>query len=620
MASPSPRTASSPGEGYPAIGDYALIGDCRTAALVSRWGSIDWLCLPHFSGHAVFAALLDRHEGGRFAIAAADGDASVKRRYVGDTNVLETTFECADGVFRVTDFMPVVPAEEAHQRLQPQRELLRLVECTAGEVAVDVYYAPRPDYARVTPRLESRGALGWACPFQNHQLILHSDAALIPDTGRASLHGRLRLRAGDERHFSLTYVQHDMATITPVGQAAHRRLDATLAWWEEWAGHCTYEGPYRAAVVRSLLALKLMTYQLSGAVIAAPTAALPEHIGGVRNWDYRFCWLRDAALTFDAFADMGYAAEGDAFIGWLLHATRLTLPELQVLYDVYGETHLTETELDHLEGYRGSRPVRVGNEASNQLQLDTYGALVGAVHDYLQRGGRLDAGEGHMLVKLGRYVCDNWRRPDQGIWELRDEPRHNTHSKLMCWVTLDRLLALDDAGRLKVPRERFEAEREAIAAAIHEEGFDSGAGTYTGAFGMDYVEAGLLLLAVYGLVDTDDPRMVETCYRIDRELGRDGLVYRHKAGLDGLPPGEGAFIICSFWMVEYLATLGDLEHATANFENLLAVANDLGLMAEEVDPEDGSALGNFPQAYSHVGLIHSAAALERARRKHGETG
>jgi GH15 family glucan-1,4-alpha-glucosidase len=614
---------AAPETAYPAIEDYGIIGDCRTAALISRHGSIDWLCLPHFSGPAVFSAMLDQRIGGRFSIgpAAADDDdeddsAEVSRRYVGATNVLETTFRSPDGTFRITDCMPVLSGPEWEALLGPQRELLRIVDCDSGEAAVDVIYQPRPDFARAQPRLESRGALGWACPFGNDQLSLHADAELTASDDHRTLRARLRLRAGQRHYFSLTYVAHDMAVVAPLGDPARRRLQATLEWWEGWAARCTYAGPYRDPVIRSLLTLKLLTFQLSGAVIAAPTASLPEHIGGVRNWDYRFCWLRDAALTFAAFADMGYAAEGNAFIGWLLHATRLTLPELQVLYDVYGETHLPELELDHLEGYRGSRPVRVGNGACDQFQLDTYGALVLAVHDYVERGGRLEAADVRVLVRMGRYVCDHWQRPDKGIWELRGEPRHNTHSKLMCWVALDRLVKLCEKGRLKAPVERFRLERDRIAHAIHTEGFSAEAGTFTGAFGMDYVEAGLLLLGVYGLVELDDERMVETCYRIERELGSDGLLYRHGEGLDGLPPGEGAFIICSFWMTEYLAVLGQLDQATAHFERLLAIANDVGLLAEEADPRDGSALGNFPQAYSHVGLIRAAALLERVRARH----
>ena len=564
------------------------------------------------------SALLDQQKGGRFSITAAEPAAAATRRYIGDTNVLETTYRGPAGTLRVTDFMPVLAGPGWEDTLQAQRELVRIVECTEGEFEAEVVFAPRPDFARIDARIRNRGALGWACAFSNHQLVLHTDARLALNDDADTLCGRMRLTAGDRRYFSLTYVQHDIATIPPLGEAADRRLESTLRWWEEWTRHCTYEGPYRDSVVRSLLALKLMTFQLSGAVVAAPTASLPEDIGGIRNWDYRYCWLRDAALTFSAFADLGYAAEGDAFIGWLLHATRMTLPELQVLYDVYGGVRVPEEELDHLEGYRGSRPVRIGNEACSQLQLDTYGALILAVHNYALRGGTLEAADARMLRRMGDYVCRHWRNADKGIWELRGEARHNTHSKLMCWVALDCLLSLAEEGRLRVPRQRFEAQRKALAEAIETQGFDEEKGTYTGAFDMDYVEAGLLLLSIYGFVDTLNPRMTETCYRIDRELGANGLIYRHEQGKDGLPPGEGAFVICSFWMVEHLAVMGEEAQAVERFEHLLGLANDVGLLAEEADPEDGSALGNFPQAYSHVGLIRAAVTIEEMRKRRRE--
>jgi len=371
---------------YPPIGDYGLIGDCRTAALVSRWGSVDWLCLPHFSGEPVFAALLDRDRGGAFWIRPA-GRFSVTRRYFDETNVLQTRFEAGTGVLEVTDCMPVCTGPSAY--LEPQRELLRRIDCLEGDVELEVHYAPRFELDRRRRPLRRRGALGWACQHGSEQLFLYGDLDLQPD-GDHAVGTRLRLRAGERRWLSLTYVQRDLAVIAPLGDAAEQRLQATIEWWRNWSGRCRYEGPYREEVHRSLLALKLLTFHLSGAVIAAPTASLPEWIGGVRNWDYRYCWLRDAALIFEAFAGVGHVTEAHAFLDWLLHATRLTWPELQVMYDVYGETRLTEQELD-LEGYRGSRPVRIGNAAHSQVQLDTYGAVISAAAAFLDGGGRLDA-------------------------------------------------------------------------------------------------------------------------------------------------------------------------------------------------------------------------------------
>ncbi len=596
---------------YPPIGDYGVIGDCRTAALISRGGSIDWLCLPHFSGDPLFGALIDRNRGGRFALRPS-GEFHASRRYLDDTNVLESRFTTATGAAQLTDCMPVHDGRNG--QLEPQRELLRCIEGVAGEVEIEVVCDPRPQLGRHRLKPKRRGALGWAFVHRSLQLMLHSDIELEPAPDGCSLRGRLRLRAGERRWLSLTYVQRDIAIIPPLADAAEQRLQRTIDWWRAWSRRCPYRGPYQQAVRRSLLALKLLTYHLSGAVVAAPTTSLPEQIGGVRNWDYRFCWLRDAAMTFQAFAEMGHVAEAEAFLDWMLHATRLTWPELQVMYDVYGETRLTERTLDELEGYRGSRPVRLGNEAHSQLQLDTYGAVVAAADAYAAGGGCFDRYEARMLVGLGRCVCKLWRRPDKGIWEVRDQGRHNLHSKLMCWVALDRLVQLDEQQALpvRVPRRKFAAERDAIAASIEDEGFDEATGGYTGAYGYPYVDASLLLLTRYGLKRADDPRMLATWKRIDRELGDDGLIYRHRDGLDGLPPGEGAFVICSFWAVEYLTALGEVGQARERFEQLLACRNDLGLLAEEVDPTDGSLLGNFPQGFSHIGLIGAAIALRNA--------
>ncbi len=593
---------------YPPIGDYALIGDCRTAALVSSRGSMDWLCLPHFSGPAVFAALIDRERGGYFAVHPA-GAFTSRRRYVPHTNVLETTFTTERGALRLTDCLPIVNAKDREQTLQPQREILRIVECLEGEVEVHVTFQPRPDFGRKRPRLIRRGALGWAAETGSEILMLHADLHL-ESVGDATLEGRMRMFAGQRHYISLTYAYHHIGIIPPLGEYAEGRCRDTVQWWREWCAGNTYKGPYADAVERSALTLKLLTFGLSGAIVAAPTTSLPSVIGGVRNWDYRYCWLRDAALTLSAFLEMGHPGEDEAFLGWLLHSTRLTWPRLQVLYDIYGETRLKERERNDLEGYRRSKPVRIGNGACDQQQLDVYGEVVGAAYDYVQRGGRLQPDEARLLCGFGRVVCKDWRLPDQGIWEFRDEGSHHTHSKLMCWVALDRLIRLHEQGHLKLDIDHARQERDAVRAAIEGDGFNEQAGTYVTTFGGSDVDASLLLMAQYGYKDASDPRLLATFNRIDRELGVDGLIYRYREGLDDfLPPGENPFVITSFWAVDYLARLGDRDRAFQRFERILSCANDLGLFAEEIEPSTGEARGNFPQAFSHVGLINAAFSL-----------
>jgi GH15 family glucan-1,4-alpha-glucosidase len=601
---------------FPAIKDYALIGDCRIAALVSRDGAVEWLCLPHFSGDSVFAAILDRRAGGHFMIRPVQA-YRVRRRYVPGSNVLETTFTTDAGEVRVTDCVPIVTDPQFADHLQPQRELLRGVEGIAGEVEMQVEFVPRPAYGQRPVRIRQRGALGWQCMFGNQVLNLHTNFPLTL-RGDDRLLGRATVKAGDRYDVSLTYAQSDINVIVPVGEPSRRRREATVRWWQEWGTQSTYDGPYREPVERSILTLKLLTYSLSGALIAGPTTSLPGKIGGVRNWDYRFCWIRDAAMTLRSFIDLGFIAEGEAFLGWMLHATRRTWPSLRVAYDVYGETHLREREFPGLAGYRDSRPVRIGNAAGEQHQLDVYGEVIAAAYEYVLRGGRLDRSEARLLLGFGNMICSEWRRPDQGIWEARDAPRHYTHSKLMCWVGLDRLLQMAEAGVLEVPLQQFARERDAIAGFIESRCFDPGAGTFVTAADCNEVDASILLLARHEFVKATDPRMRATYERVQQELGAGALLYRFPYGFDDfLPPGEGAFLITSFWAVEYLVLAGEIAAARARFEALLRYVNDLGLFAEEADPETGMALGNFPQAFSHTGLINAALLLAEAAQNGG---
>jgi GH15 family glucan-1,4-alpha-glucosidase len=606
------RVPTAPGTNAaePEIGDYAVIGDCRTAALVSRVGSIDWLCLPHFSGPSVFAALLDQNRGGRFAIRP-EQDFRSKRRYLGSTPALETSFETSTGAARLIDLMPVV--EEAGG-FRPMREVLRIVECREGSVVLDIRFEPRPDYARAAPRIRPRGALGWSCSWSDELFLLYTDAPLQITSDRRSVVGRHRLEAGQKIAFSLSFTKGDIGVIPPLGEHAHHRLQRTIRWWENWCGRAAYDGPYHETVLRSAITLKLMTFALSGAVVAAPTTSLPEAIGADRNWDYRYCWLRDAALTMRAFTGLGYGEEAASFLHWLLHATRLTWPELQVLYDVYGRTDLREKELEHLAGFRGSRPVRIGNGAHRQIQLDVYGEVVSAAFDFSESGGRLQADEGRLLAGFGKTVRRKWREPDHGIWEIRGPKRHYTFSKVMCWAALDRLIRLHEQGLIHVDADRFRREREAIAEAIETRGYNQALGSYVSELDGDRLDASLLLMGCLGYKEPGDPRMRATLDRIEARLGCRGLLYRYEAGSDRMSSREGAFGICSFWAVDNLAKRGDLEAAERLFEHVLSFANDLGLFAEEIDIGTGAALGNFPQAFTHVGLINAAMTLAAARK------
>lgn len=596
------------------IADYGVIGDCGTAALVSNSGSIDWLCLPHFSGSSLFAALLDGAKGGRFAIRPS-APFSVARRYRGASNVLETTFTTASGRLRLVDCMSIPPATGQNgAQIRPLREILRTVEVLDGVVEVEIVFEPRPDYGRREPAMQARGALGWSCQHRGDWFLLRSEVSLKPAPDSTSLKGCIELQVGDMRSLSLAYTRNEPGAVPLLGASAIQRHADTQRWWEEWSGRCSYDGPYREAVQRSALVLKLLTYAPSGAVVAAATTSLPEAVGGSKNWDYRFCWLRDAALTLSAFVELGYREEADAFLGWLLHATRLTWPELQVLYDVYGEAEVPEQELDHLSGYRGSRPVRIGNAAHAQRQLDVYGSVVQAAYDFVQSGGRLQAAEATLLSRFGETVCRLWREPDAGIWELRGPPRHYTHSKLMCWAALDRLIDLHQRGHVRVPEERFRRERGAIRETIERHGFDAKLESYVGVFDTAEPDAALLLISRCGFHDASDPRLVGTYRHLKQELGRGALFHRFR-GPNGSMPDEGAFGACGFWAVADRARRGEVEAAQQDFEALLGFANDVGLFAEETDPDTGSALGNMPQAFTHIGLIDAALALQRAREQ-----
>ncbi|HKT61605.1 MAG TPA: glycoside hydrolase family 15 protein [Gemmatimonadales bacterium] len=596
-----------------AIGDYAVIGDGRSAALVGRDGSIDWLCWPRGDSPSLFAAILDPGAG-HFRVAPVEPGRAT-RRYLQDTNVLETRFDTGAGTVVLTDLMPVAEEDEKHRLLLPEREILRLIRCERGEVELELVFDPRPGYGLGARPLQAAGRLGVRLETAEGLLALRTDLplAIEPDgVARA----RTRLRAGDAAHASLTFATEAPAVWPPLGEWSRACLDRTVAWWRRWASEIRYDGPRREAVVRSALALKLMVYAPSGAVLAAPTTSLPERIGGPLNWDYRFCWLRDASLTVRALFGIGRSDEAHAFTDWLLHATRLTQPELRVLYDVHGNRPPVERVLDRFAGYRGSRPVRIGNGAKDQLQLDVYGEVIDAVTHFVKEGGTLDRATERLLSDLGEYVCRHWDQPDEGIWEPRSGRADNTHSRVLCWAALDRLLQLHDQGHLRqVPAALFRDNHEAIRRQVESRAWSQPLGSYVSRLDGDDLDANLLLLAWYGFERADSDRMRGTYRRIRERLGAgDGLLYRYRTGES---PGEGAFGVCCFWAAEYLAMGGGTaDEARDLFERLCDYGNDVGLFAEEIDPEHCAALGNFPQAFTHVGLIN--AALSLARRLRGE--
>jgi len=594
------------------IDDYAVIGDCRSVALVSRLGSLDWLCWPRFESPPIFAALLDAERGGTWRIAPI-GPARTARRYVDGTNVLETTFDTASGRVVLTDLMAIASEADKRRVPMPGHEIVRRVACDRGEVEVAVHADPRPDFGRARLRITNAGRLGLRWQLGSKLLTLRSEIPIaLGEDGIAR--ASVLLRAGEAATFSLTFDEDGPAVLPPLGDFTRETIARSIAWWRDWIGHARYDGPYRDAVLRSALAVKLMAFSPSGAIVAAPTTSLPERVGGDLNWDYRFCWLRDAAFTARALLGLGYADEAMAYCDWLLHATRLTRPELRIMYDVYGRTPLEEREVPGLSGHRGSRPVRIGNAARDQLQLDTYGEVIDATTRLLRIDGSIDGETRRLLRDFGHTVCRHWHEPDDGIWEPRERRRHRTHSRLLCWVAVDRLLELHDRGLVDGDREILAAHRAAIRADIEAHAYDPALASYTSELGGGELDASVLLMSWHGFHPPDSARMQATYARLHERLSpRPGLLYRYE---DSIKHREGAFWICSFWAVEHLARGGGtLDEARALFDAARAYANDLGLMAEEVDPRTGEMIGNFPQAYTHVGLISAALAIAERERQ-----
>ncbi|WP_447598071.1 glycoside hydrolase family 15 protein [Nitrospira sp. Nam80] len=588
------------------IEDYAVIGDSRTAALVSKAGSIDWLCLPQFDGPSCFNRLLDHWHGGHFGVAPLQPFA-VRRSYRDATAVLLTEFQTDEGIVRVTDCMPVLPEVEKSRRLYPFRSVLRYIEGLEGMVELDIVFKPRPDHGRLMPAFNLRRRGGYCVDLGGRLLQLATDLSLSIRPG--ALQGRVRVGAGQRHALWLTYSE-DAPAVYPLLSEAQSAIGETVDVWKQWADACSYDGPYRHSVIRSALTLKLLSFAPSGAIVAAPTTSLPEAIGGSRNWDYRYCWLRDASYTAHVFSRIGYSAEATAFIRWLMHATALTYPELNVVYDVYGESSLSQADVGSLEGYQGSHPVRVGNQAVGQFQLDVYGEVLDGIWTCVKAGHDLDREMRQRLLRMADFVSSAWTLPDHGIWEIPHGRRHYIHSKVMSWVALDRAEQIVQKLRMQANLEPWQFAKAAIRRTVFDAGYSQRLGSFVQSLGSEEVDATALTFVDLGFIERDDPRMASTIRAIRARLGDGDLMYRYR-GYDGLAGTEGAFLPCSFWLVEALAAIGQRQEARQLFERLQKFANDVGLYSEEMDPKTGRMLGNFPQALTHLAHIRAALRLDQ---------
>ncbi|HEY3962358.1 MAG TPA: glycoside hydrolase family 15 protein [Gaiellaceae bacterium] len=597
------------------IEDYALLGDLQTAALVSRSGSIDWLCFPRFDSGSCFGALLGSSENGRWLLAPVGAGASTARRYRDKTLILESEWETDTGRVRVIDFMP--PRET-------KPDIVRIVEGLDGRVEMSTELIVRFDYGSIVPwmrRFDDETLVAVGGP---DALVLRTPVQLEPD---GMTHGaKFTVKKGQRVPFVLTWTPSSQQHPRPV--RAESALRATERFWRKWLKSCAYHGDYPDAVHTSLLVLKALTYHPTGGIVAAPTTSLPEHIGGVRNWDYRFCWLRDATFTLYALVNAGFDEEARAWRDWLLRAVAGDPAKMQILYGVAGERRIPEFELEWLEGYGGSAPVRVGNAAHEQFQLDVYGETLDALHLSRRHGLAVPAEAWSLQRRILEFLEGAWDRPDEGIWEVRGGPRHFTHSKVLAWVAFDRAIQAVEQSGVDGPVDRWRRTRAEIHDEVCREGFNVELNSFVQSYGSKDLDAATLLIPIVGFLPAKDPRVVGTVDAILGNLLREGFVERYAthASIDGLPPGEGVFLPCSFWLVDALLLQGRDEEARELFERLLAVSNDLNLLSEEYDPAEKRLLGNFPQAFTHVGLVNSAYNLSKQHdgpmiqrsRRHGD--
>jgi GH15 family glucan-1,4-alpha-glucosidase len=579
---------------------YAMIGDCQTAALVGSNGSIDWLCFPRFDSAACFGALLGKPENGRWLLAPKDEPTATRRRYRDDTLILETDFETQDGAVTVIDCMPPRTQEP---------DLIRMVVGRRGTVRMRMELTIRFDYGSVVPwvRRVDGGIKAIAGPAT---LLLKTPVELRGE-GLTTV-AEFTVATGQQVPFVLQWYPSHLEPPAAVDPA--EAIQFTDQWWHEWSRRCTYEGPWREAVMRSLIVLKALTYAPTGGIVAAPTTSLPEQLGGVRNWDYRFCWLRDATFTLYSLLVAGYKDEACSFRDWLLRAVAGEPSGLQIMYSVTGERRLTELELPWLDGYEASKPVRIGNAASNQFQLDVYGEVLDLLGVCRSKGLREDEAAWRFEKALLRFLSDAWQRPDEGIWEVRGARRHFTHSKVMAWVAFDRAVKAIEKYGLTGPVEAYKQAREEIHREVCANGFNATVNAFTQYYGAEELDASLLMLPLVGFLPAHDPRVQGTLAAIEKQLMRNGFIDRYVTHehVDGLPAGEGTFLPCSFWYVDNLVLAGRRDEARETFERLIALRNDVGLISEEYDPIGKRLVGNFPQAFTHVGLVNSAQNLAAA--------
>ncbi len=602
--------AKPPNQTFPPISDYGFISDCHASALVSRSGSIDWCCLPRRDSGSCFGRLLDWRRGG-YCHLFPTGECRLSRRYLDETLILETTFSSDRFELRLLDFFPMREGGRHH----PYQQIIRILEGVRGEAEVALECAPCFDYGAILPWMRKKGESFLAMGGPSG-LLISGDLELQLE-GRHRLGGSCRLREGERRHLSLLYGRpedlDDGLVETPAIEALDDRLEQTLAWWRNWAGQGRFSGPERDLVMRSALVLKGLSNAPSGAIAAAATTSLPEAAGGSRYWDYRFSWVRDSSFTVRTLAELGYTGEADGFRRFIERSCAGSADELQILFGVGGERRLHEYEIEELAGYRGARPVRIGNAAETQLQLDVYGELLDLAWNWHARGQSPDDDYWEFLCELVGAAIRQWRNPDRGIWEIRGEPQHFVLSKAMCWVAVERGIRLAQDLDREAPLDEWRHACAEIRAAIEERGYDAERGVFVQAFDSPAMDASLLLLPMFGFVAADDERMVRTVAAIRRELETDGLLRRYRR--DSLEGEEGVFLACTFWLAEVLAGQGQVEEARRFFQRAAATGNDLGLFAEEFDTHRGEMLGNFPQGLTHLSLIAAAVALGRGEKR-----